>query len=286
MIVNCASLPRSLVESELFGYEKGSFTGALNNGSPGKFELADGGTIFLDEIGELPLEVQPKLLRVLDNHKVTRIGGKREKALDVRVVAATNRDLLQEVHKGNFREDLFYRINVLKLEIPPLRHRKGDIPLLCQSFLDNLNRENTDTVRTFSPQFLRLLQQLDWPGNVRELQNAVVKAFHMCSGNVIDENIIEMIYPNAISETPERAERAAAAEEKPTPQLAGARADADERMPEGLSPMEQAEYHMIRKALAEADQVPSRAAQALHMSRSTIYRKIAKYRLPTGKAGQ
>lgn len=286
VIVNCASLPRSLVESELFGYEKGSFTGALNNGSPGKFELADGGTIFLDEIGELPLEVQPKLLRVLDNHKVTRIGGKREKALDVRVVAATNRDLLQEVHKGNFREDLFYRINVLKLEIPPLRHRKGDIPLLCQSFLDNLNRENTDTVRTFSPQFLRLLQQLDWPGNVRELQNAVVKAFHMCSGNVIDENIFEMIYPNAISETPERAERAAAAEEKPTPQLAGARADADERMPEGLSPMEQAEYHMIRKALAEADQVPSRAAQALHMSRSTIYRKIAKYRLPTGKAGQ
>lgn len=172
--INCASLPRSLVESELFGYEKGAFTGASNQGNPGKFELANGGTIFLDEIGELPLEIQAKLLRVLDTHRISRIGGKAEKELNVRVIAATNRNLLDEVQKSNFRGDLYYRINVLKFNIPPLRLRTGDVTLLSANILKTLNLKGREvsgapTVKQFDDAFLYGLTGYAWPGNVREL---------------------------------------------------------------------------------------------------------------------
>lgn len=157
--VNCASLPHSLVESELFGYEKGAFTGALGQGNPGKFELADGGTVFLDEIGELPLEIQSKLLRVLDTHRIFRIGGKTEKHLDIRVIAATNRDLQREVRNFNFREDLYYRINVLSFHIAPLRERIGDVPILANYFIEEINRRGEQHSKIISPECMHILEQ-------------------------------------------------------------------------------------------------------------------------------
>jgi len=166
--VNCASIPRELVESELFGYERGAFTGAVKEGKPGKFELANGGTIFLDEIGELPLDLQAKLLRVLDSYTVVRVGGKYEKKLDVRVVCATNRNLLEEVRRKNFREDLYYRLNVFKVNIPPLRERKEDIKLYIEHFIERLNKINL-TNKKASPQFITCAENYIWKGNVREL---------------------------------------------------------------------------------------------------------------------
>lgn len=142
LAVNCASIPRELVESELFGYERGAFTGASKEGHPGKFELADGGTIFLDELGELPLDMQSKLLRVLDNNKIIRVGGTYEKQLNVRVIGATNRNLKEEMKKKNFREDLYYRLGVINIKILPLRYRKEDIEVLVNSFVMNLNQRN------------------------------------------------------------------------------------------------------------------------------------------------
>ena len=182
--VNCASLPRELVESELFGYEKGAFTGASKNGKSGKFELAQGGTIFLDEIGELPLDIQAKLLRVLDNYTVTRIGGKYSKKLDIRVIGATNRNLFDEVKKKNFREDLYYRLNVLKINIPSLKDRKEDIDLYANYFLNKLNKSNLTNV-ILSSEFLLYLNQHSWKGNVRELQNVIERAYYLNQDEVI-----------------------------------------------------------------------------------------------------
>ncbi len=280
VVVNCASLPHSLVESELFGYEKGAFTGALSSGSPGKFELADGGTIFLDEIGELPLEVQAKLLRVLDNHKVMRIGGKKEKSLNVRVVAATNRDLLGEVQKGNFREDLFYRINVLKFVMPPLRKRISDIPLLANHFLKEISSDNPGPRKHFSEGFMRCMEQHDWPGNIRELQNTVVKAFYMCPGEEIGEEIFYMIYRN-IRYEPLVTGAAGNDTAVRTPDQRKIPGTGRQEMPqEEESPWnakEQAERGMILEALKQEDQKVTEAAKRLGIGRSTMYRKIARY---------
>lgn len=184
--INCAALPSNLVESELFGYEKGAFSGALSSGHAGKFEQADGGTVFLDEIGELPIDIQAKLLRVLDNNRITRIGGNREKSLDVRIIAATNLDLYSEVKKKKFREDLYYRISVINFFIPPLRNRLGDIDLLIQYFLDKLNKENEKGLtKKISQEALNLLHSYNWNGNVRELKNTVISAYHLCNSNFI-----------------------------------------------------------------------------------------------------
>jgi transcriptional regulator with PAS, ATPase and Fis domain len=182
--VNCAALPVNLVESELFGYEKGAFTGALSTGRAGKFEQADGGTIFLDEIGELPLDIQAKLLRVLDNHKLTRMGGNTEKTLDIRIIAATNRDLYNEVKLKNFREDLYYRLNVMNFHLPPLKDRSGDIPLLTKHFIDNLNRTNMGA-KQISEEAMEALNSHEWVGNVRELQNVITRAYHLCESDLI-----------------------------------------------------------------------------------------------------
>ncbi len=182
--VNCASLPRELVESELFGYERGAFTGAAKEGKPGKFELANGGTIFLDEIGEIPLDLQAKLLRVLDSFTVTRIGGKYDTKLDVRVIGATNRNLYEEVKKKNFREDLYYRLNVLKINIPPLRERTEDIEICASYFLDRLNTIYS-TNKRMSSEFLDYARVYKWKGNVRELENIIERAYYLSEETLI-----------------------------------------------------------------------------------------------------
>jgi transcriptional regulator with GAF, ATPase, and Fis domain len=180
--VNCAALPGNLIESELFGHEKGAFTGAIAR-KIGRFELADGGTIFLDEIGDLPLELQAKLLRVLQDGEFERLGNSRTIKVDVRIIAATNRDLEKEVDQGNFREDLFYRLNVFPVLIPPLRERKEDIPLLVKHFIQKFTRKIGKTIDAVPQHVLNTLQQYHWPGNVRELENLVERAMIISKGN-------------------------------------------------------------------------------------------------------
>ena len=179
--VNCGALPEGLIESELFGHEKGAFTGAHQQ-RKGRFELADTGTIFLDEVSEMPLNTQVKLLRVLQEGEFERVGGSKTLKVDVRVVAATNQNLEEMVAAGRFRKDLFYRLNVIHLEIPPLRARREDIPLLAQYFLDKFCLENNRPPMGFTPEAMQALQQYLWPGNVRELENVVERAVALCSG--------------------------------------------------------------------------------------------------------
>jgi len=183
--VNCAAIPKNLLESELFGYEEGSFTGASSGGKPGKFELAQEGTIFLDEIGTMPKEMQVKLLRVLQEREVQRIGSNRVIDLDIRVISATNENLEEEVQKGNFRKDLYYRLNVIKLRIPPLRERREDIPLLARSIISNLSKELNLKSKKLAPETIELLKNYDWPGNVRELRNFMERCLNLSAGDTI-----------------------------------------------------------------------------------------------------
>jgi transcriptional regulator of acetoin/glycerol metabolism len=260
IVVNCVSLPRSLVESELFGYERGAFTGALGEGSAGKFELANGGTIFLDEIGELPLEIQAKLLRVLDNHRVTRIGGKLEKALDIRVIAATNRDLYAEVQKHNFRDDLYFRINVMKFFIPPLRGRHGDIPLLVRHMIRELNNQNdVPEVKTASPEFIAALEQYHFPGNVRELQNMVARAYYI--------NRTALLVPADLSNI---SSEAASSEDR----YSGP-GETGEPLP--VFDVNGYERRIIEQALDQNGRNAKKAQFSLGMSKSTFYRKVKKF---------
>jgi len=177
--VNCAAIPRDLIASELFGHEKGSFTGALQR-RLGRFEMAEGGTIFLDEVGELPLGTQIALLRVLQEQEFERVGGTRSIQTNVRVIAATNRDLQAAIHAGSFRSDLFYRLNVFPIEIPPLRERPADIPVLVDYFLDRCARNVGKNIRGVNKKSLELLQSYPWPGNIRELQNVIERSVIMC----------------------------------------------------------------------------------------------------------
>ena len=187
--VNCPSIPLNLLESELFGYEKGAFTGAEKQ-KRGKFELADNGTLFLDEIGDLPMEVQPKLLRVLESGEFERLGGEKTLKVNVRLIAATNKVLKDEVYAGNFREDLFYRIHVFPISVPPLRQRKTDIPLLVNAFVNNLARKHGKKIEQIPQRVMTSLQNYDWPGNVRELMNVIERAVITSKGNkllLVDE---------------------------------------------------------------------------------------------------
>jgi DNA-binding NtrC family response regulator len=190
--LHCAALAESLLESELFGHEKGSFTGATTR-KDGRFSLADGGTLFLDEIGEISPALQVKLLRFLQEHEFERVGGTQTIHVNVRVIAATNRDLKEEVARGRFREDLFYRLNVVNIETPPLRERRSDIPAIAKFFLDRYARDNEKLVEGMSPQALELLVSYDWPGNVRELENAIERAVVLASGPVLD---VRQLPPN------------------------------------------------------------------------------------------
>ena len=182
--INCGSIPENLLESELFGYKRGAFTGA-DKDKPGLFEAAEGGTIFLDEIGELPLSLQVKLLRVLQENEIRALGDSRTKKINVRVIAATARDLEREIQLGRFREDLFYRVNVVPIKLPPLRERIEDIPALCAHFIGRLNRRWEKTIQGIEPEAMSLLAKHHWPGNVRELENAVERAVILSEKNVL-----------------------------------------------------------------------------------------------------
>lgn len=251
--INCAAIPKELFESELFGYESGSFTGAMKGGRPGKFELARGGTIFLDEIGEVPLDIQPKLLRVLDNNKIVRIGGTYERDLDVRVVAATNRNLLQEISDGSFRQDLYYRLNVINLRIPPLRNRQEDILELAKYFLNDLNRENDGMHKIFSHVFEEKLMQHEWSGNVRELKNIIQRAYYMSEGNIIN-NVMLQKQNNTVNNV--------------------------EIMSFNLKEVEK---DRIIQALYANNRSVIKAANDLNISKATIYRKIKSYSIDLDK---
>ncbi len=187
--INCAAIPETLLESELFGYERGAFTGAVQS-RKGKFELADGGTLLLDEISEIPIAMQAKLLRVLQEREFMRLGAKYATKADVRIIATSNRNLKDEIKAKTFREDLYYRLNVIPLVVPPLRHRKDDIPLLANFFCQNFCAENSKSVMKFTDGAMSSLMDLDWPGNVRQLQNVVERAVILSSGAVLDEEIL------------------------------------------------------------------------------------------------
>jgi DNA-binding NtrC family response regulator len=196
--LHCAALAESLLESELFGHERGAFTGAVGR-KDGRFSLADGGTLFLDEIGEIAPTIQVKLLRFLQEHEFERVGGTQTLKVDVRVIAATNKNLQEEVAKGKFREDLFYRLNVVALEMPALRERRSDIPALSRFFVDRYAKENGKAIEGIAPEALELMMAYDWPGNVRELENAVERAVVLAPGKLIDaRQLPSSIRPTAI----------------------------------------------------------------------------------------
>lgn len=247
--INCAAIPKELVESEFFGYETGSFTGAIKGGMPGKFELANGGTLFLDEIGEIPLEMQPKLLRVLDENKVMRIGGSFERELDVRIIAATNRNLLNEMSKSAFRQDLYFRLNVINLRLLPLKRRREDILVLGRYFLEQLNRENNDIKKYFSKAFEEKLLACEWKGNVRELKNIVERGFYLSSGVFIDSLEMLMAEPETMPPGP----------------------DSDGET------LKELEKNSIEHALFLNKGNAVKAAEDLSISKATIYRKIKAY---------
>lgn len=190
--VNCAAIPQELIESELFGHEKGAFTGAIEK-KVGKFEIANGGTLFLDEIGDMSLLTQAKLLRVIETQKFQRVGGTRDITVDVRIISATNKDLPEEIKKGNFRQDLYWRLNVVPIYIPPLRERKEDIPELVNYFVEEFHRDKGWRKKKFQPDAIKILQQYDWPGNVRELKNAIERIMIMCTEEFITAKEIQEI---------------------------------------------------------------------------------------------
>lgn len=247
--LNCAALPDALIESELYGYEKGAFTGALVAGKAGKFEQADNGTIFLDEIGEMPLNEQAKLLRVLDNYKVTRVGGLKERRLNIRVIAATNRDLRQEVQNGRFRADLYYRLNVLEFKIPSLNERIEDIELLANHMLSDFNKKTKHwPPKIISIEAMAVLNGHDWPGNVRELRNVLTSAFYLCHEDTIrPEHLpIGLSLPTDIS-------------------------------CKTLLTREKAEQVLIKNALQANQGKVVNASKTMGLSLSTMYRRMAKY---------
>lgn len=253
--INCAALAENLLESELFGHEKGAFTGA-DKMREGRFVQADKGTLFLDEIGEMPLALQVKLLRVLQNGEIQRVGSDKVKIVDVRIIAATNRNLQKEVEVGRFREDLFYRLNVIALEVPALRVRKDDIPLLAQKFVENFARANRKSIKGFSPQAMDLLMRYDWPGNVRELENAMERAVILTVGEYVTERSL----PLAIQ------------------QMSGNAA----AVPSGIlanKSLDDIEKEAISATLAETADNKSEAARRLGITRATLHSKLKKYNL-------
>ena len=252
--VSCAALAETLLESELFGHEKGSFTGALAQ-RKGKFEMADGGTVFLDEIGDISPKLQVDLLRVLQERRFFRVGGTTEIAVDVRVIAATHRDLAADVREGRFRDDLYYRLNVINIHIPPLRERIEDVPLLAQEFLDRLAHELGREVSGISEEALRLLMDHDWPGNVRELENAVERALVTCKSGVLGAPDFAFLSRKA------------------------AAPGGGASLPPGLT-LQEMEKDYIAATLARLSGNVKAAAEALGIDRSTLYEKIKRYEIP------
>ncbi len=257
--VNCMALNPGVLESELFGHEKGSFTGAVAM-RRGRFEQAGGGTLFLDEIGELTPELQVKLLRVLQERRFERVGGTEGVEVDIRVVAATNKNLQEEVEKGNFREDLFYRLNVVHIALPPLRERREDIPLLVAHFVDKLARENGVTPKTFTPEALDYMTGYEWPGNIRQLQNVVERCLVLVSGDTIR---VDDLPPELRDEE---------AQLKSAVDLLPVQLDLADTL-------ERIEAALIRRALVRADFVQVKAAELLAISKSLLQYKLKKYNI-------
>lgn len=253
--VNCAAIPEELIESELFGHEKGSFTGAVSK-RRGKFDLANEATIFLDEIADMSLKTQAKILRILQEQKFERVGGAEVIFVDVRVIAATNRDLQQEMQQGKFREDLYYRLNVIPMEVPPLRKRKGDIPVLVEHFVKEFCLENHKELKKISPEAMSLLASYPWPGNVRELKNLIERMVIMTRGSVIEAKDI----PDPIRE-----------QRKLQPELSfleysllkDARREFEKRF--------------IMQKLMENEENISKTAEVIGIERSNLHRKIKSY---------
>ena len=250
--VHCAALTETLLESELFGHEKGAFSGAVAR-KRGRFELANGGTIFLDEIGEINQNVQIKLLRVLQDKKFERVGGEETIEVDVRVVAATNKNLLEEIKKGNFREDLYYRLNVVNIEVPPLRERKEDIPLLVAEFIKTFAKENSKQIEGLDNKTRSILYNYDWPGNIRQLKNCIESAVVMCQGNVI-----------TVDDLP--------------PGIVSTNENESIKIPIGI-PMEEAEKIIITENLAYFKGNKSKTADVLQIGRKTLHRKLEEYKI-------
>jgi DNA-binding NtrC family response regulator len=246
--VNCGALPEGLIESELFGHEKGAFTGAIQQ-RKGRFELADGGTIFLDEISEMPLPTQVKLLRVLQDGEFERVGGSQTLKVDVRAVAATNLDLEAAVQTGRFRKDLFYRLNVIHLLLPPLRERVEDIPLLALHFLDKFCLENNHPPMGFTPEAMAAIKRYSWPGNIRELQNVVERAVALCTGNMVE-----------LADLPDEIRRHSPADDQIV-------------IPVGAS-MEEIEQLAILQTLKKTHGDKELAARLLGIGLATLYRRL------------
>jgi PAS domain S-box-containing protein len=257
--LNCGAIPRNLIESELFGYEGGAFTGAKSAGQPGKFEIADGGTIFLDEIGEMPLDMQIRLLRVLEEGIVSRVGSIKEIVVDVRVIAATNKDLNEEVRKGNFRKDLYYRLNVLPIRLTPLRERKDDIPLLSQYFMERISRKLNKKSVIINEENMKSLVDYEWPGNVRELENIIEL--------MVNTESIPESFMKADSIMEERTESGPNRPEK----------SADVEQAEESFNLEFIEKKYILKVLSLHSGNISMCAKTLGIGRNTLYRKMECY---------
>ncbi|MGG1658991.1 sigma-54 interaction domain-containing protein [Brevibacillus sp. NRS-1366] len=254
LAVNCAALPESLLESELFGYEDGAFTGAKKGGKPGLFELAHGGTLFLDEIGEMPLRIQVLLLRVLQERRVRRVGGERIIPVDVRIVAATNRDLAEEIEKEHFRADLYYRINMLKLDVPPLRERLSDIPVLVASMVQEINEQHEQKVEEIDEGLYAMFQSYHWPGNVRELRNVVERMVLLAKGGKLDKEDASFLF----------------AKKKTTP---------THSVPAAMEGQKDPEAKRIEAALQQVKHNKTLAAKILGIDRTTLWRKMKQYHL-------
>ena len=251
--ISCAALAESLLESELFGHEKGAFTGAVGR-KKGKFELADGGTLLLDEADDIPPKLQGELLRVLQERRFFRVGGAEEVPVDVRVVAATKVDMLEMVREGRFRSDLYYRLNVIRIHVPPLRERREDVPLLVRHFIDRLAIELRRDVSGVTPDALALLMAHDWPGNVRELQNTVERAMATCGSDTLAVRDFEFI-------------------------TAEARARTDESVPADL-PLREIEKRVIQAAMRRHAGNMTEVAQALGIDRSSLYDRLKRHGIP------
>ena len=276
--INCAAIPKTLMESELFGYEKGAFTGAVSQ-KPGRFELADRGTLFLDEIGELPLEMQVKLLRVLQESEFERVGGIKTLHVDVRMIAATNRDLLKEVAQGNFREELYYRLNVVPIALPPLREREQDIPLLVQHFIGRFNERLRKSITGLTPEAMELLLRHPFPGNIRELENILERTILLAEGPVITvadlpPALVGPLPAAALTSSPGLQPVAA----PPPPSSAGTpaavRGPASSLKEIVRQETERVEREMIQKALAETGGNVTQAARHLRISRKSLQTKM------------
>jgi len=248
--INCTALPENLMESELFGYEKGAFTGA-NTTKPGKFEQADTGTVFLDEIGDVPASVQVKLLRILQEREFERLGSNKTRHIDVRVLAATNVDLRAALEQGTFREDLYYRLNVLPINIPPLRERKEDIPFLAEHFVKKLKKDLGTPVQSISEAAIQRLLEYHWPGNVRELENVIERSMVLATGAVLEAGDIKL-------------------DLAPKPRLAAS----DGFLPEGMT-LDDYERTIIREALHRANGNKSQAARLLGLTRNALRYRLS-----------